>query len=677
MGIPPAVNLEPAQPASNTRALVRADVAPRAARDYVYTGGQVTGHVLAYGVISDFVWWFGPNAFGRIRSSTSVDTGSLLDVTEAIAQDVGFDVAHSLTVTYDPEARLAFRELARYQHSGTADLLIWPRPTQNAEVIHTAAGVTMLSLMASAWPPPVLRDFGEPGVSPQTAITEVLTAWRDSGLFPWFDFEPVPDLRTLVPELLSPAEYGPDDGLVPVRGILLPQIPDERVTMLDVIQDLLSPFPGATYRETADGTFQIVPAYGPDADETPAVVLRPEHVINVTEGRADPFLIKNRARVTSTGIGHVPDEPVMQPSWFQFGPDALLGETFTEWGTHPEPWFEVPDGYLNLQPGEDLPRQAYPGSAFRGFADTWPLVPGVLPSNDDGIELIDSNGTLMIGVTGRQYRRNELQHQGTDWLQLETSPGSGQWRYPGESGFPSRFTIPWTGELRRWRVRRPGEPNMWMEGIAYWTGSGVQFGMDPSASRLRYVGFNAFVYWTLAEFFLGDATGAVTETGTQISGEFGVLEAGDFVPGEDGSNAIEDSREKYGVREQTLHIRGYDIQDALVLKDIARGIVLRGLTPRVIRTANLTVLGSTQARNEHVGRLTQLPNAEQGAMVGRQYADNFTPPGAFAAAVQVEVLDPTGAGAIRPDDLLYFTHPDGLGWFTHPDGTPFTHPEGG
>lgn len=650
----------------------------KAGSSYTYfPGGFASGKSLAYSDVYGFAWWIVVSAYGRIRSSTSVDTGSLLDVAEALAQDVGFDVAHSLTVTFDPQVQTEFRELTRDLFDGPTDLLVWPRPTQNAEVIHTAGGVTMLSLMATAWPPPVLRDFGAPGVTPQVAITAVLTAWRDSGLFPWFDFEPVPDLRTLVPELLKPSEYGPDDGVVPVRGILLPQLPDARVTMLDVIQNLLSPFPGATYRETGAGTFQIVPAYGPDADETPAVILHPEHVINVTEGRADPFLIRNRARVTSTGIGHVPDASVMQPAWFQLGADALLGVTFTEWGTAPEPWFEVPDGYLNLQPGDDLPRQAFPGGPLRGVPDVWPLADGALPSNEVGVELIDSDGQVLIGVTGRQYRRGELQHQGTDWLQLETVPGNGQWRNISHPEFPARFTIPWDGSTRRLRVRRPGEPNMWLEATARWVGNGVQFNLDPAASSLRYVGFNAWVYWTLAEFYLNDATGAVAETGTQITGEFGVLEAGDFVPGAEGSNAIEGSQARYGIREQTLHIRGYDIQDALVLKDIARGIVLRGLTPRVIRTANLTVLGSTQARNEHVGRLAALPNAEEGAMVGRQYTDNFTPPGAFAAAVQVEVLDPTGAGAIRPDDLLYFTHPDGLGWFTHPDGTPFTHPEGG
>lgn len=674
---PLPLGLSPIIPPPDRATRVLASISPRGSRWDRYTGGHTSGHTLQYGTIYDFVWWFGPSAFGRIRSNTSVDTGSLLDVTEAIAQDVGFDIAHSLTVRYVPQERLAFRELTRDQFAGEIDLLIWPRPTQNTQVVHTAGGVTMLTLMASAWPPPVLRDFGESGVTAQEAITEVLTAWRDSGAFPWFDFEPVPDLRTLVPELLSPAAYGPDDGVVRVRGLLLPQVPDSRLTMLEVIQDLLSPFPGATYRETAAGTFEIVPAYGPDADETPVVELRPEHVVNVTEGRADPFLIRNRARVSSTAVSHVPDEPVMQPAWFQLGPDALLNVHFPE-EPFPAPWFDVPDGYLNLQPGDDVPRQAYPGSPMRGIPDVWPLAENALPSNEEGIELIDSNGQVMIGVTGRHFRGGRLYQQGTDWLQLETSPGSRQWRHVGEPGFPERFTIPWSGEHRRFRVRRPGEPNLFIEGVALWTGSGVQWGMDPGASYTRHRTPTGWVFWIVAEFFLNDATGAITQTGTTITGEFGVPDAGDFVPGEEGSNAIEDSQARYGIRETNLHIHGFDIQDPLVLTDIARGIVLRGLTPRVIRSAQLTVLGSTQARNEHVGRLVQLPNLEQGALVGRQYSDEFTPPGGFGAAVQVEVLDPTGAGAIHPDAELFFAHPDGLGWFTHPDDEgPFTHPTGG
>lgn len=646
-----------------------AEISPRAARAYAYTGGIASNHTLHYARLSDFAWWFGPSAYGRIRSSVSVDTGSLLDTAEVLAQDMGFDIAHSLAVHYDTQRPAAFREVARDQAGGPLDSLYLPRPTQNIELMQTAQGVSYLTLMAAAYPAPIMWNPGE-RVTAQQAIEYVFTLWDEEGSWPWWAWEPVPDLRTLTTAQLAPGEYGPEDGLIHMRGLILPQREPHRRSMLEIIQDLLSPFPGTTYRINEDGRFEIIPVYGPDADAQPVVSLQPRDVVTLTEGKPDLLGLTNRWTVTAQGTGVVPDAGVMEPAWFQVGHPSAFG---TAW------WYDPPAGRTNLQPARNTPQQEHlsPGgpNALQWPAG-WAVGEDQLPASDAGIELIDSAGVFQISHAWMLRRAGVLHDSGNDGLYVWHA-GAGEWRPVSASNAPARLTIPYTGErVPVMRVAPPDWPRLSVEIRARYDAASGTVRFTFFADELRHRAFNSWVYLLFVEFTLNDATDAIQEMRAGTSVTFGVVENGDTLPTPAGGNAIAESQARYGVREKTLNIRGYDLPPAeavAALTQIATGGVLRGITPRVIRSADLTIVGSTAARFAHVGRLVHLPTGEQGIMTGRQYADSYMPPTLVQAEVQVEVPDPTGVGAVAPDTRGLFTHPDGR-FFTHPDGSFFDHP---
>lgn len=89
----------------------------------------------------------------RVRSSVSEDLGSLLDAVEAIPVDLGFDVAFTNAVSQEPAQLMLYRELTRATDSPTVDLVVYPRPQQNTVMEEQFSGVTVLSRLATWYPP--------------------------------------------------------------------------------------------------------------------------------------------------------------------------------------------------------------------------------------------------------------------------------------------------------------------------------------------------------------------------------------------------------------------------------------------------------------------------------------------------------------------------------------------
>lgn len=561
----------------------------------------------------------------RLRSTVSEDLGSLLDAVEAIPVDLGFDVAFTNAVHQEPAQLMAYRELTRATDSPTVDLAVYPRPQQNTVMEEQFSGVTVLSRLATWYPPRwygTVTELGIPNTdgaaTAQAVITALLTGWAN--MQPWLSFKPVPDLR--MPTGAAPSEYGPTDGLVTTETVTIRQDEEHRATALDILRDLLSPFPGTIARQDSEGDLVIIPLHGPDADETPQVTIRDFDAYSVSTGKPDPFSTWNRAIFTAVGgLTRSDDVPVMQPAWFQVGSNYQLGR---------DTWFEPPNDRVNLQPNIRAGHTAYQQSLSMGQfnqqrPNIWPVAEDAIAAGA-GIGLfIDNVNNPTITAAWRRYSGTNLEDSGTATVDLIT------------------YVIPFDGTWRdAWRVTIPITfgPDIRLTIRARWNeqAGGIELAFGEN-NQMESGCFDGCEGWVI-EFTLNDNSVAYAELG-ETTGQFGFV--GDSLPTEAGGDAVMESQAAYGVREKRVTIRGYAL-DASLLTEAARGFVLHNITPRVTREVELS-LGAQGVTFDTIGRLVELPSGERGVLNGLTYSDEFTN-GAWSKVARVQLRDMTAAGAI-------------------------------
>jgi hypothetical protein len=583
----------------------------------------------------------------RLRSSISETTGSLLEAVDVRAVDASVSEAYTWAQELAPAQPVVFRELFRERDSADADFVYLPRPRQNLVMENQYEGVTVLSRLASYYPARVFDTVDSTGLgittsggaTAQQVLEFLLNCWAlDTG---WLAYEPVPDLRLRLPGFAPSDYWAPRFGTVRTPVLAFPQDRARRRSALEILQALLSPFPGTVLRQNSAGRLEIVPTYGPDADETPTITLEPIDLYSVTIGKPDPFSVFNRATFASQGYERAEDVELMQPAWFQVGSNIQFGRSN---------WFSPPNDRLNLQPppeGFDTVQESY--TAGEDYAlnrpNLWPISNERIPAGD-GISLVDSVGDPLVTMAWARYFNDSLVDSGTDGLTIVTPviPFSGAWVTAFSVNIPLPADDAWATIRARWNDARQG----------------VEFGLaDPTKLETNcFTGCNGVII----EFTLNDASTGYIETGT-TTGLFGFVDEGDSLPAVGGGNAVLDSQTEFGVLEASVTIEGYSL-DAGTLVEVARAFVLENITPKVVRELDLSTIG-VRLGFDSIGRLVELPNTEQGRVIGRTYADDFVAR-SWRATAEVEVPNALGPGAVDVttdwllmDDLTFWTDDDG------------------
>ena len=602
----------------------------------------------------------------RLRCSITADSGSILASTRAVPFDASHSIAFNLLRRLPQVEPVGLREVTRAQDDPTADVSFLPRATQNSQSEHTYDGGTILTLMARAYPAPIVARWDDPLVNLPDNLASSWLSWvfaRWQTEFPWFDYEPVPDLRLAIPGstgIALPSEYAPTipvDRPRPVGGIgtdmlVFRQDRDTRMSMLEMLEHLLSPFPGVIYYQISDGRLRLVPAYGPDADEEPVVTLTDHHVVDMTTGEPDALSLVNRATGGSRAFIPTPETPVMQPAWFQVGPTAQYGS-----GN----WYVPPPDRLNLQThpsGNTLQEELPPGAAFFNQANmTWPIAPNVFPGGTE-VRLVDADNTPLITCAWKLIQRSndEVIESGTTGLNL----------------WESTMLVPFDGSevlAFQWRVTVSGH-ELQVNARMRWDASSQTVRIRLTGAFLSFnstpnIFVPAITYDAIVEFTLNDeSTAYVDSPGPTVT--YGVVEDGHVIPTPGGGNAIADSQAAFGVVEARIDVRGY-VLSADQMLGVLESHVLANLSPRATRDIRLGVLGSTQLLFDHRGRRVLLPDDSIGRITGVSYADDFVAE-TWGKAARVEVEIEGAPGQVGTDGVLLQNH-DGSWWQNHDSTT--------
>lgn len=571
------------------------------------------------------------DARDRLRSSVTEDTGSLLDAVEAIPVDARATEAYTRAQNLQPQALTLWREALR-DKDGPPDFSYYPRPRQNTVEESQYDGVTVLSRLRNFYPPRVFATTTELGLpdpaSAQEILTYLLSSWVTQ--VPWLTYAPVPDLRYRLPGF-APSDYGPEDGPVTSHVVAFPQGRDDRRDALTIIEDLLSPFPGAVARQTSDGDLIIVTPYGPDADETPYLRLSGHDAYSVSRGDPDPYSVTNRATYSSQGWERHEEVATMQPAWFQVG-------SAYQWGR--PTWYTPPVDRLNLQPTDDgtgilqEDQMAWGDNFNRQLPQIWPIGSDAIPAGT-GISLRDGNGDPTITGAWSRYIGNSLDGSGAGTVVLleDEIPFDGQWR----TTFQFQETAEFGTRPIRITVACRWNPTL----------HGVEFRFRDPISLQSACSLGTCRGWVV-EFTLNDSSVAYAP-GSINTGTYGVIdpldpENSDSLPGEGGVNAIEVSQAAFGILEANVRIRGYVLRPD-VLAQIAQAHVLETITPSVTRELEISIFSGLRVQFDHIGRLTELPNGDEGYVTGVTYGDDFEVD-RLGKTARVQVRDYAAPGAI-------------------------------
>lgn len=600
------------------------------------------------------------SAGDRLRSNISETTGSLLEAVDARAVDASVSEAYTYAQELPATTLVTYREVLRTRDSANADFAYYPQPRQNIVMENQYTGISVLSRLARYYPPRIFDDVVNLGIAviPAATATDiidyVLTQWAAAN--DWLTFEPVPDLRVPMPGLV-PSDYGVGTGQVYAATVTIRQDGANRQDALSILRDLLSPFPGTVLRQNSAGNLEIVPASGPDADETPHVTLTTDDLYSVTIGKPNPFDVINRCIVTASGgLEQGEDVAVMQPAWFQIGSIHQFGRSN---------WFTPPGARLNLQPF-DHPTDTTLQEGFtfstpfnQQKPDLWPISGDAIPAGD-GISLVDSSDAPMVTTSWKRMFNDSLVSSGTGSLTIVTEviPFSGAW--------VDAFTFS--------NSSAGSEPPATVTVRAKWneTLQGVELAFADSPRKLETDCLSGCNGWII-EFYLADASVGYTE-GTSVSGTFGFVGDDDTtLPADSASgDAVLDSQTALGIVERTINIKGYAF-DATTLSQIARGYVIQNITPKVVRELDVSALSGYRVVFDDIGRMIELPNGDVGFLTGVSYTDDFVSKVVRKTAT-VEVRDLAAAGAI--DTLTrYHVMCDGTFWTAEATGLPIAREE--
>lgn len=535
----------------------------------------------------------------RVRSHVSEDAGSLFQATQAVAVESAVSEVFPWGTQLPPGTPRVFREALTPEDVA---LRYWPIPTRNAEMLVAVEGETNLGRMARVYPSPVMTRVADiPGhsgdtMTAQEAIAHVFSRWAEE--FPWFEFEPVPDLRLLVPEAVGdPRQHyldNPDAGVVTIEAIAIPQDTENRRTMREIVDEWLSIFPGTIVRQTSGGLIELVPRVGPDAPDAAALQLEWRDVLEMSDGEDDPRGVINRARVESRGYKFADEQAVIAPSFAYFAdvlglsPDVVEGE-----GDMPEDRVEVGRGVL------------------------MPFVGLVAPDE------VEVDVTITVYGSHSQTSAANYSVEGTTSQTITLAPGQSKTvsiTYTSR-GVSNTTTYTFTRDARGVR-------------ISNYTG-------------LVGKHYNLFGDTHLGQVVTVDAVGkAWVQSNESVIAEFGSGN-GDFLPSVDdpGQNALEVSEALYGEREATIRSDVFQLTPEQA-QAVAQGYVLFNINPRTIRDVRQSEWNRYPVKFDHVGRLVDLPNGERAVIENRSYSDSFAPDGgfmqsAFTATVQELVIDTT------------------------------------
>ncbi len=552
----------------------------------------------------------------RVRSSVSEDAGSLFQATQAVAVELGLSEAFPYGEDVPAGELRVFREALTPDEVAVS---YYPLPTRNQEMLTTVEGETNLGRLAHTIAPRIFsRGTSIPGnvdgvVTAQQAIQHVVNRW--SSEHPWLVFEPIPDLRLLVPEAVAaPRQYyldNPTAGVLTTSNVVIEQEGNERRTMREVLDEWLQIFPGTIVRQTSAGTIELVPRVGPDAPDGAALTLTWRDLARMSDGEDDPRGIYNRARVTSQGWDWSEDTPLLPPSYIFSADGNGLRRSV-------------------LESEEVMPsarEEAWPNSII-SFA--------VL--NDGTPVAVD----LLITAFG-------------SWSRTAASS------FSIEGSAPHQFTLArgqrrdvsithWTRAVSvtsRWRFERLAAP-----------GPDVLY-----VTPLRVVpgAYNPFGSTYLAYLLEFDVTGmAWTKSNEQITSEFG--QASDYVPAEGGGNALDQSRSLYGERTATINSTVFQL-DSTQARQVSESFVLHNINPRTIRDVQQSEWNRYPVKFDHIGRYVELPNGEVAVVENRSYSDSFAPRASammstFTATVSHSVID-TSTEYLFNSDGSYWENDDG------------------
>src|SRR5690606_31096475 len=326
-----------------------------------------------------------------------------------------------------------------------------------------------------------------------------------AGEFDWFTYEPVPDLRLLVPGAVGAERQhyldNPEAGVLTTEAIVIPQDGDNRRTMREIVDEWLSIFPGTIVRQDSQGRVELVPRVGPDAPAD-ALTLEWRDILSMSDGEDDPRGVVNRARVESQGWEWQEDQAVVPPLYvlatrsdgltpaaMEGVTDGLTAEPLANGGEREFEVFVEPDTPLDV----DVTFSAWSAS------------------NPAGTGGLTEEVTLPLSFTVALGQTRTLEFS---WFIF---------------GVDNEKTLVYVTRTERGlKVRVVGDR--------------YQFGPNPFMGT-RYAAY-------LLEVTAATGT-AWTRSNEAVTAEFS-LANGDVVPGPDGANALETSTALYGEREATI-----------------------------------------------------------------------------------------------------------------------------
>lgn len=553
----------------------------------------------------------------RVRSNVSATTGSLLEATDAPALEQGIRESFYENVELAGGDFHPFPEALAPEAVRT---LYYPFPKASQERLSEYAGGTTLGRMADAYPDPIRARavdlVGTDTMTAQELLDALFERWASE--FPWFTFQPVPDLRYRV----EGDDYTGDRGVLTVEAVLYPQDEDEgrRLSMRQILDEILSIFPGTGITQDSAGSLVLRPTYGPDAPSSPSVTMTNEDAFSVSTGdRPDPRRVYNRARVTSRGYEFQEDQAIITPSFLAITDvdDTALRDT--------------------VSGREYLP----------GLAATIPYE-----------KLVDTSQGIDVTYVAEIYSMNSdgesLFLEGSETDTITLAPGSTERiiTVTGAVGEPFGATI-----RSEWGIKRRSD--------------GINVRLIAGTGQAS----TAFGQWWVGHILKVDATGdAYVQRNESITGEFGYDTNADEIINSDGENVLANSQERYGEREISISTDAFALTPTQA-QEIAQGLVLHHITPRVVRTVEQSWWRAFPVLPDHIGKIVRLPSGADALVEERTYTDDYTSPLApllastFRATLTEPVaLDPTETNPDDFDDtnLLAFDSGD---WLRFDSGT--------
>lgn len=555
----------------------------------------------------------------RVRSFVTETIGSMSEQVRVMPVDNQTDEAFFLGADLDTAQLTTFRETL---DPNTIASVRYPIPINSMDDLDEYRGRTNLGRINDAFPRAQVLRASDISTWPDLNLREwlqwLVNAWE--GEFPWLRFEPIPDLRFPIPG----GEYGHSQGIVLMPALVIPQDTGNRLSIRDILERLLSLIPSAL-RQTASGSLEIIPFYGPDAPSEPALVLGLEDIIDLDRSKADPSQLYNRAVVTSRGWAFTPNQQLNEPSF------AV------------QSWFRR--GFLDDEDVIPANRVEFPqpdsGLFAEGELGTQHFI-HIAGGHEVTLEYTVSIYSALAGSQSNPTPNNPsaLIHEGTENGTVTI------FRDGMQQGFQATVWVLFSPITYTWSFR--------------WIDDGLLISVRSNA-RGSYFGTSLRLVASILQF---DIVGeAFVQSNASVTGTFGLYQGKvpqDTLPGPGGTNALQTSEDLFGPRELQVSTDIFTLTPGQA-QDIAQALVLHHINPRTIRRMEQSWWNGYRVKPDHIGRLIQLPNSEVGRLMTRTYQDDHTHH-TLRSDIEVVLTTP----AVEIGDLLLTDSGDFL---TFDDGT--------